>query len=65
VIADLLNRWFPVDQIDRNAEPREQWLERLASRVVEFALLRIQIADSISHQFASLGWHVLARKRAP
>lgn len=52
------------DIAQRYAGLRLSLLERLASRVVESALLRIQIADSTSHQFASFGWHVLARKRA-
>lgn len=51
------------DMAQRYAGRRLSLLERLASRVVESALLRIQEADSTSHQFACFGWHVLARKR--
>lgn len=55
-------RRFP-DMAQRYAGLRLSLLERLASRVVESALLRIQKVDSTSHQFACFGWHVLARKR--
>lgn len=51
------------DMAQRYAGLRLSLLERFASRVVESALLRIQMADSTSHQFVSFGWHVLARKR--
>jgi len=52
------------DMAQRNAGLRLSLLERFASRVVESALLRILLADSTSHQFASFGWHVLASRRA-
>ena len=51
------------DIAQRYSELRLSLLERLASRVVESALMRVHKADSASHQFACFGWHVLARKR--